>query len=144
MGHPSMESTPLSEPWRRRLPRLWDNGAWGGGGGFQGEGLGLVGGGGGLGREKHLWLENTSSPGKKFNGPLHLAPPTFLPWMTASLGIRVIRSSLVDWWSMKKECRHARHNVLFKCDAIFLKMVILEVKKTKIGRKRTNGYSHWV
>jgi hypothetical protein len=22
MGHPSMESTPLSEPWRRRLPRL--------------------------------------------------------------------------------------------------------------------------
>ncbi len=30
--------------------------------------------------------------------------------MTASLGIRVIRSSLVDWWSMKKECRHARHS----------------------------------
>jgi hypothetical protein len=30
-------------------------------------------------REKHLWLENTSSPGKKFNGPLHLVPPTFLP-----------------------------------------------------------------
>ena len=52
-----------------------------GGGGLQGEGLGLVGGegGGGLGREKHLWLENTSSPGKKFNGPLHLVPPTFLP-----------------------------------------------------------------
>jgi len=35
--------------------------------------------------------------------------------MTASLGIRVVRSSLVDWWSMKKECRHARHNgVLWK------------------------------
>jgi hypothetical protein len=32
-----------------------------------------------LGREKHLWLENTSSPGKKFNGPLPLIPPTFLP-----------------------------------------------------------------
>jgi hypothetical protein len=30
--------------------------------------------------------------------------------MTASLGIRVICSSLVDWRSMKKECRHARHN----------------------------------
>jgi hypothetical protein len=30
--------------------------------------------------------------------------------MTASLGILVIRSSLVDWQSMKKECRHARHN----------------------------------
>ncbi len=30
--------------------------------------------------------------------------------MTASLGILVIRSSLVDWRSMKKECRHARHN----------------------------------
>jgi hypothetical protein len=30
--------------------------------------------------------------------------------MTASLGIRVIRSSLVDWRSMKKECRHARHS----------------------------------
>jgi hypothetical protein len=29
--------------------------------------------------------------------------------MTASLGILVIRSSLVDWRSMKKECRHARH-----------------------------------
>jgi hypothetical protein len=29
--------------------------------------------------------------------------------MTASLGIRVIRSSLADWRSMKKECRHARH-----------------------------------
>jgi hypothetical protein len=29
--------------------------------------------------------------------------------MTASLGIRVIRSSLTDWRSMKKECRHARH-----------------------------------
>jgi hypothetical protein len=27
--------------------------------------------------------------------------------MTASLGIRVIRSSLVDWRPMKKECRHA-------------------------------------
>ena len=52
-----------------------------GGGGSQGEGQGLVGGGekGGLGREKHLWLENTSSPGKEFNGPLHLVPPTFLP-----------------------------------------------------------------
>ena len=52
-----------------------------GGGGFQGEGPSLVGGreGGGVGREKHLWLENTSSPGKKVNGPLHLVPPTFLP-----------------------------------------------------------------
>ncbi len=30
--------------------------------------------------------------------------------MTASLGILVIRSSLVDWRSMKKECRHARHS----------------------------------
>jgi hypothetical protein len=30
--------------------------------------------------------------------------------MAASLGILVIRSSLVDWWSMKKECRHARHS----------------------------------
>ena len=30
--------------------------------------------------------------------------------MTASLSIRVIRSSLVDWRSMKKEGRHARHN----------------------------------
>ncbi len=30
--------------------------------------------------------------------------------MTAILGILVIRSSLIDWWSMKKECRHARHN----------------------------------
>ncbi len=29
--------------------------------------------------------------------------------MTASLSIRVIRSSLADWRSMKKECRHARH-----------------------------------
>ncbi len=33
--------------------------------------------------------------------------------MTASLSIRVIRSSLVDWWSMKKECRHARHSSKF-------------------------------
>jgi hypothetical protein len=32
--------------------------------------------------------------------------------MTASLGIRVIRSSLADWRSMKKECRHARHNCI--------------------------------
>ncbi len=32
--------------------------------------------------------------------------------MTASLGIRVIRSSLVDWRSMKKECRHARHTTI--------------------------------
>jgi hypothetical protein len=31
--------------------------------------------------------------------------------MTASFGILVIRSSLVDWWSMKKECRHARHSM---------------------------------
>jgi hypothetical protein len=31
--------------------------------------------------------------------------------MTASLGIRVIRSSLADWRSMKKECRHARHRI---------------------------------
>ncbi len=30
--------------------------------------------------------------------------------MTASLGIRVIHSSLADWRSMKKECRHARHS----------------------------------
>ncbi len=33
--------------------------------------------------------------------------------MTASLGIRVIRSSLADWRSMKKECRHARHTFIF-------------------------------
>ncbi len=33
--------------------------------------------------------------------------------MAASLGILVIRSSLVDWWSMKKECRHARHTCIF-------------------------------
>ncbi len=32
--------------------------------------------------------------------------------MTASLGIRVIRSSPADWRSMKKECIHARHNYL--------------------------------
>ncbi len=32
--------------------------------------------------------------------------------MTASLGIRVLRSSLADWRPMKKECRHARHNAL--------------------------------
>jgi hypothetical protein len=30
--------------------------------------------------------------------------------MAASLGTLVIRSSLADWQSMKKECRHARHN----------------------------------
>jgi hypothetical protein len=35
--------------------------------------------------------------------------------MAASLGILVIRSSLVDWWSMKKECRHARHNYSLDC-----------------------------
>jgi hypothetical protein len=35
-----------------------------------------------LGREKHVWLENTSSPGKKFKGPLHLIPPHFFPrWL---------------------------------------------------------------
>ncbi len=34
--------------------------------------------------------------------------------MTASLGIRVVRSSLVDWWSMKKECRHARHRCILR------------------------------
>jgi hypothetical protein len=34
--------------------------------------------------------------------------------MTASLSIRVIRSSLVDWRSMKKECRHARHIFVFE------------------------------
>ncbi len=32
--------------------------------------------------------------------------------MTASLGIRVIRSSPADWRSMKKECRHARHTYI--------------------------------
>ncbi len=32
--------------------------------------------------------------------------------MAASLDILVIRSSLVDWQSMKKECIHARHNPL--------------------------------
>ncbi len=34
--------------------------------------------------------------------------------MTASLDIRVIRSSLADWRSMKKECRHARHSTQIK------------------------------
>jgi hypothetical protein len=33
--------------------------------------------------------------------------------MTASLSIHVIRSSPAYWRSMKKECRHARHNCLF-------------------------------
>ncbi len=33
--------------------------------------------------------------------------------MTASFGIRVIRSSLTDWRPMKKECRHARHKGVF-------------------------------
>jgi hypothetical protein len=35
--------------------------------------------------------------------------------MAASLGILVIRSSLVDWRSMKKECRHARHMKKLRC-----------------------------
>ncbi len=34
--------------------------------------------------------------------------------MAASLGILVIRSSLADWQSMKKECRHARHKYIAK------------------------------
>jgi hypothetical protein len=35
--------------------------------------------------------------------------------MTASLGIRVIRSSLVDWWSMKKRVQTcAAHPPLFE------------------------------
>ena len=53
---------------------------------------------------------------KKFTGPLHLILPTFLFWITAFFNTLVIRSSLKDWQSMKKECIHARHNTVRKVD----------------------------
>jgi hypothetical protein len=43
--------------------------------------------------------------------------------MAVSLGILVIRSSLVDWRSMKKECRHARHSVFI----VYLSMLSIVV-----------------
>ena len=50
----------------------------------------------GGGREKRVWLENTSSPGKKFTGPLHLIPPILLFGIAALFNTLVIRSSLKD------------------------------------------------
>ena len=84
-------------------------GGGGGKGGSQGEGPGLVGGGWG---EKSICDLKTPPLLGKNSTDCSLGPTTLLPWMTASLGIRVIRSSLADWRSMKKECRHARHSTI--------------------------------
>jgi hypothetical protein len=78
------------------------------GGGYQGEGWSLVG-GGGAGRENACVVFEIPPLWEKFIGPLHLILPTFLFWIAAIINTLVIRSSLKDWQSMKKECTLARH-----------------------------------
>ncbi len=77
--------------------------------------------------------------------------------MTASLGIRVIRSSLTDWRSMKKECRHARHtynlssknkwqlNVLQCAQDVFAKYLSKDLSKVFWHcRARCESGSAWI
>ncbi len=59
--------------------------------------------------------------------------------MTASLDILVIRSSLVDWQLMKKECIHARHNTKIRKEIILnitLCGVLLKLQAKK-------SYNYW-
>ncbi len=66
------------------------------GGGLPRRGVRLGGGGGGGWAGKRMCGLKHLLSGKKFTGPLHLILPTFLPWITASFDILVIRSSLKD------------------------------------------------
>ncbi len=90
--------------------------------------------------------------------------------MAASLGILVIRSSLVDWRSMKKECRHARHRKLssisrfeheaqkkvaslpslgldsrsrFSDLSFHLQLWPQHIWLTAIGQKKASSLTHW-
>ncbi len=72
--------------------------------------------------------------------------------MTASLGIRVIRSSPADWRSMKKECRHARHSPVSNCNYVMYSTPVdlsfsylrssveasLDIKKDQVEPNRPN------
>ena len=86
MGHPSIESTPLSEPWIQRLtcPPLKQRSLGGvgekGGGGPQGEGPGSVGGrgGGGWGEKSICDLKHLLS-WEKTQRTVLLVPPHFFP-----------------------------------------------------------------
>jgi uncharacterized membrane protein YgcG len=90
MGHPSIESTPLSEPWIQRLtcPPLKQRSLGGGGkkgggwgGGSQGEGPGLVGGGergGGWGERSICDLKHLLS-WEKTQRTVLLVPSHFFP-----------------------------------------------------------------
>ncbi len=59
-----------------------------------------------------IW--NTSSLRKNSQGRYTWILPTFRFWIAAIISTLVIRSSLKDWQSMKKECIHARHTVNFR------------------------------
>ncbi len=111
MGHLSVERTPLSEPQSQRCPRFNNNGASGGWGVAKERRRSLMG-GGGAGRENACVAWNTSSLRKNSLGRYTWILPTFLFWIAAIINTLVIRSSLKDWQSMKKECIHARHRYL--------------------------------
>jgi hypothetical protein len=74
-----------------------NNGAWGKGGGCQGEEMKLGGGEGGEqgGKTHVLYLKYLLSE-KKFTGPLHLNPTRVSFWIAAIINTLVIRSSLKD------------------------------------------------
>ncbi len=105
MGHPSLERTPLSEPQSQRYPCLSTTTELGRGGGVSKERRwSLVGERGGQGGKTHvLYLKSLLSE-KNFTGPLHLNPTHISFWIAAIINTLVIRSSLKDWQSMKKEC----------------------------------------
>ncbi len=77
----------------RGLPRRGDE-AWGGGG---------------RAGKRMCCIWNTSSL-REFTGPLHLNPTHISFWIAAIINTLVIRSSLKDCQSMKKECTLAWHS----------------------------------
>jgi hypothetical protein len=104
------ENTPVGAPEPKMSPPSQQRSFGGGrGGGYQGEERSLMGGGGQGGKTHVLCLKYLLSE-KNSQGRYTWILPTFLVWITAIVNTLVIRSSLKDWQSMKKECIHARHN----------------------------------
>jgi hypothetical protein len=123
MGHPSLERTPLSEPQSQRCPASQQR-SLGGGGVTKERRWNLLGGGGGKGRKNACVIFWSTSSLRKTYKAIALESYPHLFWVIAIINTPVIRSSLKDWHSMKKECILARHSKTFQVRKIF------QVRKT--------------
>ncbi len=104
------ENTPVVAPESEMSrPTTTELGGWGrDGGGYQGEEMKQAGGGGGRRENACVVFWSTSSLKKNYKA-VTLESHPHLFWVIAIINTLVIRSSLKDGQSMKKECILARH-----------------------------------